>query len=344
MPVNFLPPAQRDSYGRFPDTLSPDLIANHFFLDDEDREWITRKRGDFSRLGYALQLATVRFLGVFLSDLAEVPHGVVERIASQVNIANAQSCVAAYRTSRWRWQHTSEIRERYGYCEFTEKGSRFRLGRILCALCWTGTDRPGALFDHATSWLCTNKILLPGVTVLERFVAEIRSRMENRLWRLLIKNLTCEQQASLNQLLITNDGEYQSLLDKLRKGPLRVSGPALIKALRRVEMIRSINVKLPLSRIPSCRIAMLARFANAAKSSAINRLPPDRKMATLVAFTHHLEASAQDDVLDVLTCYCVIYFREQSLPMKRRDCAQSRILTKQRQRWLMPANCSLAQS
>jgi hypothetical protein len=33
MPVSFLSPAQRDNYGRYPDNLSPELIANHFFLD-----------------------------------------------------------------------------------------------------------------------------------------------------------------------------------------------------------------------------------------------------------------------------------------------------------------------
>jgi TnpA family transposase len=318
MPVNFLSYAQRESYGRYPDNLSPDLIANHFFLDDEDREWIAGKRGDFSRLGYALQLATVRFLGTFPTDLADLPRVVVERIASQVNTTDAQSCVAAYRISEQRWRHAVEIRARYGYCEFTEKGSRFRLGRRLCALCWTGTDRPGALFDHAIGWLCSNKILLPGVTVLERFVAEIRSRMESRLWRLLIKDLTSEQQRSLNQLLVTNDGECQSLLDKLRKGPTRVSGPALVKALQRLEMVRSISVKLPLLRIPSSRIAALARFANAAKSTAISRLPTDRKMATLVAFTHHLEASAHDDVLDVLSMVLRDLFSRANQAHKKR--------------------------
>ena len=301
MPVNFLSLSQRENYGRYPDNLSSDLINNNFFLNDEDRKWIASKRGDFNRLGYALQLATVRFLGAFPTDIAELPRAVVERIASQINSTNSESCVAVYRNSRQRWRHAVEIRARYGYSELAEKGNRFRLVRRLCALCWTGTDRPSVLFSHAMDWLCTNKILLPGVTVLERLIAEIRSRMEIRLWRLLIKNLSGEQQENLNQLLITKDGENHSLLDKLRKGPTGVSGPALVRALERLEIVRSISVKLPLSRIPSSRIAALARFANMAKSTAVSRLPTERKMATLVAFIHHLEASAHDDVLDVLS-------------------------------------------
>ncbi len=44
----------------------------------------------------------------------------------------------------------------------------------------------------------------------------------------------------------------------------------------------------------------MARFAGAAKASAILRLPNQRKLATLVAFVHCLEAAAQDDALAVL--------------------------------------------
>ena len=54
MPVSFLSPAQHNNYGCYPDDLSQNLIDNHFFLDDQDREWIAGKRRDFSRLGYAL--------------------------------------------------------------------------------------------------------------------------------------------------------------------------------------------------------------------------------------------------------------------------------------------------
>jgi len=51
MPVAFLSPAHRENYGRYPNDLTPEFIANYFFLDDQDREWIRSKRGQFSRLG-----------------------------------------------------------------------------------------------------------------------------------------------------------------------------------------------------------------------------------------------------------------------------------------------------
>lgn len=61
MPVDFLSPAQQENYGKYPSDLTAEFIANYFFLDDKDKEWIKSKRGQFSRLGYALQLTTVRY-------------------------------------------------------------------------------------------------------------------------------------------------------------------------------------------------------------------------------------------------------------------------------------------
>ena len=43
----------------------------------------------------------------------------------------------------------------------------------------------------------------------------------------------------------------------------------------------------------------MARFANRAKAQAISRMPTARRIATLVAFVHCLEATAQDEVLEV---------------------------------------------
>ena len=54
------------------------------------------------------------------------------------------------------------------------------------------------------------------------------------------------------------------------------------------------------SHVPPGRVAALARFATVAKAQAVARMPEERRMATLLAFVRILEATAQDDVLDLL--------------------------------------------
>lgn len=300
MPVGFLTDEQRRRYGYFHRPPTPEECTRYFHLDDTDRNLIAAHRGDHNRLGFAVQLCTVRFLGTFLDDLSEVPPSVVLLLAQQLSIEKAD-CITSYCASRQRWDHTGEIRRHGGYTDYSDPIKQFRLNRWLYALSWTGTDRPGMLFDRATVWLITHKVLLPGVTVLERQVARIRSRVQERMWNSLVHKLSPEAKTRLDALLITPDGGHQSLLDRLRKGPFRRSAPELVRALRRIDEVRALEVNVAVtSHVPPGRIQALARFATTAKASALMRLPPARRLATLVAFVMTLEAAATDDALDLV--------------------------------------------
>ena len=300
MPVSFLSHAQRESYGRYAGVPSPLDLARYFHLDDADHALIAQKRGQHNRLGFAVQLGTVRYLGTFLEDPLAVPAPVLSMLAKQLGIVSSDGA-QTYGTGEQRWQHAAEIRVRYGYVEITERQAGFRLTRWLYALCWTGTDRPSALFERAITWLVTHKVLLPGCSTLERYVARLRSRVEERLWLSLARGVSGDQQAKLESLLGVASGNRKSQLDFLRTGPVMVSGPSLVLALLRLQSVRELGIAIPASaRIPATRVAALARFAGAAKASAILRLPNPRRLATLVAFVHCLEASAQDDALEVL--------------------------------------------
>lgn len=300
LPVSFLTEQQRNRYGRFAGELSPEQLARYFHLDDRDHRLVNSHRGDHSRLGFAIQLCTARFLGTFLEDLSDVPAAVINCLARQLQIEQL-SCVFHYRDSETRWDHAAEIRRHCGFRDFGEPEPQFRLNRWLYALCWTGTDRPSVLFDRATTWLIAQKVLLPAVTTLERHVARLRSRVEERAWSMLVAAASPESRSKLEALLLIQDGGHQSLLDRLRKGPYRRSAPELVRALERVEEVRRLGITLSTAhRIPAGRLHALARFANTAKVSIIRRLPESRRLATLVAFASNLEAAALDDALDLL--------------------------------------------
>ncbi|KLZ34492.1 transposase for transposon Tn3 [Klebsiella pneumoniae] len=86
MPVDFLTTEQTESYGRFtgePDELQ---LARYFHLDEADKEFIGKSRGDHNRLGIALQIGCVRFLGTFLTDMNHIPSGVRHFTARQLGI------------------------------------------------------------------------------------------------------------------------------------------------------------------------------------------------------------------------------------------------------------------
>jgi TnpA family transposase len=67
-----------------------------------------------------------------------------------------------------------------------------------------------------------------------------------------------------------------------------------------LDEVRQLAAGLPRTdRLPKTRVLALARFAGAAKAQAVARLPEERRGATLLAFIRALEASAQDDALDL---------------------------------------------
>jgi hypothetical protein len=96
VPVEFLSDAEATGYCRFDGDLSREDLDRVFFLDDADRELIESRRGDHNRLGFALQLGTVRWLGAFLSDPTDVPPSVLGYVAAQLEVSDP-ACVGRYR-------------------------------------------------------------------------------------------------------------------------------------------------------------------------------------------------------------------------------------------------------
>lgn len=184
MPVDFLTGEQQRRYGRYAGEPSPAQLERYFHFDDTDRGNIARCRHDHTRLGYAVQLGTVRFLGTFLANPSEVPRGVVACLARQLGIADT-SGLERYAVGEMRRDHVAEIRRHYDYRDFHEGTEAAALYRWLANRAWVSAERPSVLFDLATARLVERKVLLAGVTVLARLVAQVRDQAAARLWRTL---------------------------------------------------------------------------------------------------------------------------------------------------------------
>lgn len=300
MPVDFLTSEQKARYGQFPGEPNESQLARYFHLDEEDLKIVNSRRGDHNRLGIALQLGCVRFLGTFITDLLLVPINAQWFVAHQLNFTDVSILSTYAKRDNTRMEHITLIREHYKYREFVWPWS-FRLSRLLYTRSWISNERPSLLFDLATSWLIQNKIILPGASTLTRLIAEIRDRASNRLWEKLSAIPTQEQISELGILLETPKGSRTSWLDHYRKSVTTISGPAFNQAVERYQKLKSFGIgPLDFTGIPPVRFKSIARHAGIISVYKIARMPQNKRIAILLAFVKAYEVIALDDALDVL--------------------------------------------
>ncbi|MFF5553823.1 DUF4158 domain-containing protein [Streptomyces olivaceoviridis] len=91
MSVEFLSDQQVAQYAAFARAPSRAELERYFFLDDWDLEKVQAKRPAHNRLGFAVQLMSVRYLGRFMPDPRQVP----AEGAGQLGIADP-SCLKEY--------------------------------------------------------------------------------------------------------------------------------------------------------------------------------------------------------------------------------------------------------
>lgn len=99
MPVEFLSDEQAEAYGTFAEEPTRPEQERFFFLDDVDLDLIALRRTEHHRLGFALQMCTVRYVGLFLEAPLAVPWPVIEHLAVQLGIEDA-SVVKRYAERR----------------------------------------------------------------------------------------------------------------------------------------------------------------------------------------------------------------------------------------------------
>ncbi|WP_435809451.1 DUF4158 domain-containing protein [Streptomyces iakyrus] len=113
VPVEFLTDEQAETYGKSAEEPPRPELERFFFLDDVDRDLIALRRTKHHQLGFALQICTVRYIGLFLEDPLAVPWPVVEHLAAQLGIEDPSLVERCPERRQTLYDHAREIRDAY---------------------------------------------------------------------------------------------------------------------------------------------------------------------------------------------------------------------------------------
>lgn len=299
MPVNFLSEAERSRLSQFPAAIPESDLIQYFTLTQADLKQIERLRRSENRLGFALQLCTLRYLGFCPSDLQQVPLAVVDRLAQQLNL-QAEALTRYAQRSQTRTEHLQQIQAYLGFRDPVTRDFK-QLAHWLSERAMEH-DKPSLLFQLAAEKWHRDKLMRPGVTTLERMVSTARHQATLKTYRLLKPLLTRQRRTFLDQLLQPEPSLKMTRLNWLRRPATTNSPSAILTTIAKIQYLRTQQVQQwDLSSLNPNRLKSLAQIAKKATNQRLERMPVERRYPILVAFVQQMLIEITDESVDLFT-------------------------------------------
>jgi hypothetical protein len=322
MSTSFLTAAERERWQRFPETIPQDDLAVYFLLSADDQREVNRQREPFNRLGYALQLCTLRYLGFVPTDFTATPEVVVTFVAEQLGMT--PQVLALYDNRETQSDHRRHVRTYVGFRPATPMDvyalQTWLLARAL------EHDKPTLLLQLACEKLYRERIVRPGVTRLERFVATAREQAHEETFRQLTPLLTDERKTLLDGLLQPDATTGRTLLSWLRQEAVSHAASHIIATLTKIVFLHDAGVgQWYLASLNPNRAKWLAQIGWKSTNQALQRMAPARRYPVLVAFLqqallHHTDVAVELFDQCVWSCHSEA---EQELEEFRKAVARS---------------------
>ena len=173
---------QREEFVRIPLDMTERELEIYYTFSQYDLEIINRHRRDHNRLGFAVQLCVLRYPGWSLSYVEPIPDLVIQYIAKQIN-ADPDSFSLYAKRDPTKHEHLEEIRQVFGYQNFSPSKYRKTAQFLMQHALQNGNSM--YLLHTVQEQLRNQKIILPGITTIERLVWETRRRAEEKIFKSL---------------------------------------------------------------------------------------------------------------------------------------------------------------
>lgn len=292
-----LSPAQRRALLTLPDAMPERDLARYYTLSDDDRTVIRRHRGDQNRLGFAVQLAHLRFPGWRWDPATPFPPTMVTYLARQLAIDPVHLTTYARRDPTRR-EHAAEIQRVFGFQAFGIRHYR-EIARWLLPTA-LATDVGSVLVTALIDELRGRQVILPALSTLEGVAWETRRRARRYIYTRLTVDLSLDQQAQLERLLDVDPALRLTRLAWLRQPPGPPKPTTIVKLIDRIQFIRALQLDMTVTQhLHQNRLLQLAREGARSTPQRLAGLAVQRRYAILVAFLIETSATLTDSVMEM---------------------------------------------
>lgn len=205
MPVEILSVAQRAEWERFPDEIDERALARCFSFPDDELEKIVERRGLHLRFAVAATVGALRWLGFVPPALGDLPAPAAAMIADQLGIQIND--VDPGRLAPERHARAAQLAAGMAIADFRgwRAGDHDRLRTWLRERALEHEGPLGLLRD-AVEALRRERILRPGLTVMERLVATAREDAEAEIYQRAQPVITARLAEAFDELVRVPDG------------------------------------------------------------------------------------------------------------------------------------------
>lgn len=269
-------------------------MFRYFTLTPADLAFVDpgRGRGPADRLGLAIALCALPWLGFVPDRVVTAPPVAVARLAEQLRV-DATHIGSYGRRAQTRTEHV-RLAARYlgwrpaGTLEFKELGE-FLLARAM------EHDSPTLLFRLACEYLISARVIRPSPDTLVRRVAHAREQAQRETYDRLAHEFTEQRRAELDALLTVDASLGMSRLRWLSTGPVEASASAVKAEVEKLGFLRRLGADgLDMSVLPAERRRFLATMGRRLTPQALERRDPQRRYPILLTVL----AQSATDVLD----------------------------------------------
>jgi hypothetical protein len=234
---------QLEALRSFPGIGRDDLVR-FFTLTSADVAFVDpgRGRGPVDRLGLAVQLATLPWLGFVPDEVFAAPPVAVARLAQRLGVDPV--IVEGYgKREQTRSDHLRLVAEYLGWQSApVGSGAMKDLGQFLLDRAMEH-DSPTLLFNLATEYLISAKTIRPGVVILVKMVASARTGARALTWEKVAHLLTGQMREDLDRLLTVDAGLRMTMLAWLITPAVEATAAAVKTAIEKLTYLETVRIR-----------------------------------------------------------------------------------------------------